>query len=60
MPIHWKDVRRGLDPKRFTRRSAPTVLRKTKPWEGYEDSARSLADAIRSVTGTPSPKARRA
>jgi bifunctional non-homologous end joining protein LigD len=60
MPIHWKDVRRGLDPKKFTLRSAPTVLRKTKPWEDYEDSARSLADAIRSVTGTPSPKARRA
>jgi bifunctional non-homologous end joining protein LigD len=60
MPIHWKDVRRGLDPKKFTVRSAPTVLRKTKPWEGYTQAARSLADAIRSVTGTPKPKARRA
>jgi bifunctional non-homologous end joining protein LigD len=60
MPIHWKDVRRGLDPKKFTLRSAPTVLRKTKPWEGYEDAARSLADAIRSVTGAPGPNARRA
>jgi bifunctional non-homologous end joining protein LigD len=60
MPIHWKDVRHGLDPKKFTLRSAPTVLRKTKPWEGYEDAARSLADAIRSVTGAPGPKARRA
>jgi bifunctional non-homologous end joining protein LigD len=58
MPILWKDVRRGLDPKRFTVRSAPTLLRKTKPWEGYEDAARSLADAIRSVTGTSGPKAR--
>jgi bifunctional non-homologous end joining protein LigD len=60
MPIHWKDVRRGLDPQKFTVRSAPTVLRKTKPWEGYTQAARSLADAIRSVTGTPKPKARRA
>jgi bifunctional non-homologous end joining protein LigD len=59
MPIHWKDVRRGLDPKRFTLRSTPTVLRKTKPWEGYEDAARSLADAIRSVTAPSRPKARR-
>jgi bifunctional non-homologous end joining protein LigD len=58
MPILWKDVRRGLDPKRFTVRSAPTVLRKTKPWQGYAEAARSLADAIRSVTGTSRPKAR--
>jgi bifunctional non-homologous end joining protein LigD len=52
MPIHWKDVRRGLDPKRFTVRSTPASLRKTKPWEGYAEAARSLAAAIRSVTGT--------
>jgi bifunctional non-homologous end joining protein LigD len=58
MPIHWKDVRRGLDPKKFTVRSAPALLRKTKPWTGYEKAARSLADAIRSVTGTSRPKAR--
>jgi bifunctional non-homologous end joining protein LigD len=59
MPVHWKDVRRGLEPKRFTVRSAPALLRKTKPWEGYAAAARSLADAIRSVTGTPKQKARR-
>jgi bifunctional non-homologous end joining protein LigD len=52
MPVHWKDVRRGLDPKRFTVRSAPTLLRRAKPWEGYVEAAQSLADAIRSVTGT--------
>jgi bifunctional non-homologous end joining protein LigD len=50
MPIHWKDVRRGLGPEKFTVRSAPALLRKTKPWTGYEKAARSLADAIRSVT----------
>jgi bifunctional non-homologous end joining protein LigD len=51
MPVLWKDVRRGLDPKRFTVRSAPTLLRKAKAWDGYAGAARSLADAIRSVTG---------
>jgi bifunctional non-homologous end joining protein LigD len=59
MPVLWKDVRRGLDPKKFTVRSAPTLLRKAKPWEGYAEAARSLADAIRSVTGTSGAKARR-
>jgi len=56
MPIVWKSVRRGLDPQRFTLRSAPALLRETKPWEGYADAARSLADAIRSVTGTSRPR----
>jgi bifunctional non-homologous end joining protein LigD len=60
MPILWKDVRSGLDPKRFTVRSAPTLLRKSKPWDGYAGAAQSLADAIRSVTGTTRSKARRA
>jgi bifunctional non-homologous end joining protein LigD len=58
MPVLWKDVRRGLDPKKFTLRSAPTLLGKAKPWEGYAEAAQSLADAIRSVTGKSKPKAR--
>jgi bifunctional non-homologous end joining protein LigD len=55
MPVLWKDVRRGLDPKRYTLRSAPPLLRKVKPWQGYAEAARSLADAIRSVTGAAKP-----
>ncbi len=53
MPVHWKEVRRGLDPMKFTVRSAPAVLGKSKPWEGYDGAARSLADAIRAVTQAP-------
>jgi bifunctional non-homologous end joining protein LigD len=52
MPVHWKAVRRGLDPKRFTVSSAPTLLRKANPWTGYEEAAQSLMDAIRSITST--------
>jgi bifunctional non-homologous end joining protein LigD len=59
MPVLWKDVRRGLDPKKFTLRSAPALLRKAKPWEGYAEAAQSLADAIRAVTGTSTAKVRR-
>jgi bifunctional non-homologous end joining protein LigD len=58
MPVLWKDVRSGLDPKKFTVKSAPTLLRKANPWAGYAAAARSLADAIRSLTGKSSPKAR--
>jgi bifunctional non-homologous end joining protein LigD len=60
MPVHWKEVRRGLDPMKFTVRSAPAVLRKSKPWEGYGDAARSLADAIRAITQAPTANPRKA
>jgi bifunctional non-homologous end joining protein LigD len=60
MPVHWKEVRRGLDPMKFTVRSAPAVLRKSKPWEGYDGAARSLADAIRAITRAPTAKPRKA
>jgi bifunctional non-homologous end joining protein LigD len=59
MPLHWQEVRRGLDPQKFTLRSACAVLRKAKPWEGYDRAARSLADAIRSITRAAPPKPRR-
>ena len=59
MPLHWQEVRRGLDPQKFTLRSACAVLRKAQPWEGYDRAARSLADAIRSITQAAPPKARR-
>jgi bifunctional non-homologous end joining protein LigD len=50
MPIQWKEVRRGLDPAGLTVRTAPELVRRAKPWEGYAKAARSLADAIRAVT----------
>jgi bifunctional non-homologous end joining protein LigD len=56
MPIHWQAVRSGLDPKKFTVRTAPKLLRTSKPWTGYDAAARSLADAIRAITGKPAAR----
>jgi bifunctional non-homologous end joining protein LigD len=56
MPIDWKHARRGLDPKRYTVRTAPAILRKDKPWDGYAEAARPLAAAIKTVTGTTKRK----
>jgi bifunctional non-homologous end joining protein LigD len=56
MPIAWKQLRKGLDPKAFTVRSAPELLRKAKPWDGYDEAARSLSKAIALVTRGPKPK----
>jgi bifunctional non-homologous end joining protein LigD len=50
MPLVWRDVKKGLDPKSFTVRSAPALLGKNKPWKDYTAGARSLADAIRHIT----------
>jgi bifunctional non-homologous end joining protein LigD len=50
MPIHWKDVKAGLDPARYTVRSGAALLTKSKPWAEYFESAQSLASAIREVT----------
>ena len=51
MPLHWKQVRAGLDPMRFTVETVPALLRKSKPWEDYCDGERSLAAAIRKLVG---------
>jgi bifunctional non-homologous end joining protein LigD len=50
MPIHWKEVKVGLDPARYTVRTGAAILRKSKPWGEYRQAAKSLASAIRRVT----------
>jgi bifunctional non-homologous end joining protein LigD len=48
-PLNWTQVKPGLDPKRYTLRTAPGLLRKTKAWADYCDAERPLADAIRKL-----------
>ena len=50
MPLLWRDLKNGLDPKVFTVRSAPALLAKSKAWKDYAAGARPLADAIRRIT----------
>jgi bifunctional non-homologous end joining protein LigD len=42
MPLTWAQVKPGLDPARFTVRSVPGFLGKTKAWADYDESARPL------------------
>ena len=46
MPLTWDQVRAGLDPSRFTIRTAPGLLPKSKAWQGYEDAARPIVRAV--------------
>jgi bifunctional non-homologous end joining protein LigD len=49
MPLTWAQVKGDLDPKRFTVRTVPGLLKKTKAWAGYDAAARSIKDAIRKL-----------
>jgi bifunctional non-homologous end joining protein LigD len=49
MPMRWAQVRAGLDPQRFTMKSAPALLMKNRPWQDYCVSERSLKAGIRKI-----------
>jgi bifunctional non-homologous end joining protein LigD len=52
MPVDWSQVRAGLDPKKFTVRTAPSLLRKNRPWKDYTESAKPLRQAIEQLLKT--------
>jgi bifunctional non-homologous end joining protein LigD len=47
MPLTWSQVRAGLDPTRFTIRTAPALIAKSSAWTDYFDAARPLKAAIK-------------
>lgn len=49
MPLTWGQVRKNLDPKRFTLRTVPALLSKTEAWSDYCDGERSLEAAISTI-----------
>jgi bifunctional non-homologous end joining protein LigD len=51
MPVSWSQVRAGLDPQRYTMKTAPTLLARSNAWEDYCDSERALEGAIRKLVG---------
>jgi bifunctional non-homologous end joining protein LigD len=51
MPLTWGQVRDDLDPKRYTVRTVPSLLARTKAWDGYDDAASSIKSAIRKLAG---------
>jgi bifunctional non-homologous end joining protein LigD len=47
MPLTWPQVKAGLDPARYTLRTAPKLLAGSRAWDGYDEAERPLAEAIR-------------
>ncbi|RZJ41983.1 MAG: ATP-dependent DNA ligase, partial [Brevundimonas sp.] len=49
-PLSWGQVKTGLDPKAYTLRTAPALLKKADPWADFRASAVSLKPALKSVS----------
>ena len=49
MPLTWALVKKGLDPKSFTVRSAPALLRKSAAWKDYAKSEKPLGAAVKKL-----------
>jgi bifunctional non-homologous end joining protein LigD len=48
-PLTWDQVKPGLEPKAYTIRTAPALLKKTKAWADYCDAEQPLAPAIKKL-----------
>ncbi|MFX4570338.1 hypothetical protein ABTA85_19545, partial [Acinetobacter baumannii] len=59
MPIKWSQVRKGLDPTKFTIRTAPALLARSDAWEDYDEGARSLIRSIEALGKAARPTRRR-
>jgi bifunctional non-homologous end joining protein LigD len=49
MPLTWAQVRGDLDPKKYTVRTVPPLLARTKAWQGYDDAAASIKSAMKKL-----------
>lgn len=49
MPVTWTQVKSDLDPKKYTMRTVPGLLARSKAWEGYDDAAASIKAAMKKL-----------
>ena len=49
MPLEWSQVKAGLDPKRYTIRTVPALIKKSKAWRDYDKGAVPLRKAIQAL-----------
>jgi len=50
MPLNWAQVKKGLDPMRYTLRSVPALLAKSTAWQDYGQGERPLLAALKRAT----------
>ena len=49
MPLDWAQVKKGLDPMRYTVRSVPSLLARSPGWRDYSRCERPLLEALKRV-----------
>jgi bifunctional non-homologous end joining protein LigD len=49
MPLDWSAVKKGLDPKRFTVRTAPALIAKSTAWKDYAKGERPLLAILKKL-----------
>jgi bifunctional non-homologous end joining protein LigD len=49
MPLEWSQVKKGLDPKRFTVRSVPALIAKSAAWKDYTKARRPLLPILKKL-----------
>jgi bifunctional non-homologous end joining protein LigD len=50
MPLIWAQMKKGLDPKAFTVRSAPALIGRSKAWTDYARSEKPLSAVVKKLT----------
>jgi bifunctional non-homologous end joining protein LigD len=51
MPLEWSAVKPGLNPMRFTVRTAPRLIAKSKAWKDYDASEQPLLPVLKRLVG---------
>lgn len=49
MPVTWAQVKADLDPRKYTVRTVPGLLARSKAWESYDDAAASIKAAAKKL-----------
>ena len=49
MPLTWSAVKKALDPKRFTVRTAPALLKKSNAWKDYAKAEKPLLPVLKKL-----------
>jgi len=49
MPLKWQQLRKGLDPMRYTLRTVPALLGRSSAWEDYSECERPLRKVVKSL-----------
>jgi len=49
MPLEWSQVRKGLDPRRYTVRTTPVLIAKSAAWKDYDKATRPLLPILKKL-----------